>query len=66
MNQALSDAINGSAAEMAEYIKSNNVDIDVSVLEELDGQIRGVNSAKRDEFLAEAKRVRQLLRKNGE
>jgi len=62
MDQQLQDAINGSAEQMAEYIKSNKLDMDVSVLEELDSQVRGINSAKREEFLLEAKRIRLLLR----
>lgn len=62
MAEDLRAIINGSAEEMVEYIRASKIDIDVNLLEELGGQVRGANSPKRDEFLAEAKRVRQLLR----
>ena len=54
--------LNGPALAMIEYIRNNNIGIDIQRLEALDKHIRINRDAVSPEFLIESRRVREELR----
>ena len=62
MDKEYRQAVCGPTAEMVRFIKENNIDIEITRLEELDGKVKSVRHSLHPEFLAESKTVRDQLK----